>query len=140
MDKFIQVFSWKSNSLYRFICKVFTRKSNSMNKSTQVFTWKSNSLSQWINLYKFPREGLILCINLCKSSHEKTNSMNKSIQVSTRRTNSLYKFICKCLRERLSCVSMDKSIQVFTRKSNSVSQWINLYKCSRERVIPRLNG
>jgi len=30
---------------------------------------------------------------------------------------------------------MDKSIQVFTRKSNSMSQWINLYKSSRERVI-----
>jgi len=30
---------------------------------------------------------------------------------------------------------MDKFIQVFTRESNSISQWINLYKSSRERVI-----
>jgi len=30
---------------------------------------------------------------------------------------------------------MDKSIQVFTRESNSMSQWINLYKYSRERLF-----
>jgi len=30
---------------------------------------------------------------------------------------------------------MDKSIQTFTRETNSISQWINLYKSSRERLI-----
>jgi hypothetical protein len=117
-----------------------------MNKSIQVSTRETcidlyisvcvrdYPAFQWINLYKFPRERLILCINLYisvyekdypayqwinlyKSSRERLScvSMNKFIQVFARETNSLYRFICKCLRERLSCVSMNKSIQVFTR-------------------------
>jgi len=96
------------NSLYRFICKCLRERLScvSMDKYIQVFTRKINSISQWINLYKYSRERLILCIDLCK-----------------------------CLREGLSCVSMDKSIQVFTIKINSISQWINLYKSSRERLI-----
>jgi len=42
-----------------------------MDKSIQVFTRKSNSPSQWINLYKYSREGVISCIDLCKSSRER---------------------------------------------------------------------
>jgi len=82
MDKSIQVFTWESSSMNKFI-QVFTRKSNyifqrinlykclrerlscfSMDKSIQVFAWESNSMSQWINLYKCLRERVILCIDL----------------------------------------------------------------------------
>jgi len=43
----------------------------SMDKSIQVFTRKSNSLSQWINLYKSSHERVISCIDLYVSLHAK---------------------------------------------------------------------
>jgi hypothetical protein len=59
MDKSIRVFARETNSI-----QVFTRKSNSLYRFIVSVYEKDYSASQWINLYKSPRERVIRCIDL----------------------------------------------------------------------------